>query len=235
MPMIEALDLTYHYPDGTPALRGVSFRLEDHKKYALVGPNGAGKSTLLSLLCALELPRSGSLTVCGLPLTRANMDAIRGRVGMVFQNPDDQLFMPTVYDDVAFGLKNRGADAREADARVTEILRTMGIEHLKDRPPYRLSGGEKRAVALSTALVMRPEVLLMDEPTAFLDPRAKHGLIKTLKALEMGMLIATHDLRFAGALADGILILKDGQVLAAGGPSLLKDEALMKEALLNDD
>lgn len=233
--MIEVHDLTYAYPDGTQALKGVSFHLEDGKKYALAGPNGAGKSTLLSLLCALEFPEGGGASVDGLPLEKQNAEAIRGRVGMVFQNPDDQLFMPTVYDDVAFGLKNRKLPPEDVEARVAETLQSMGIAHLKDRPPYRLSGGEKRAVALATALVMRPKFLLMDEPTAFLDPRSKRGLMKTLRELPVGMLIATHDLEFAEALADGVLILKDGRILAQGGPELLRDTTLMKEALLDDE
>jgi cobalt/nickel transport system ATP-binding protein len=233
--MIKAHDLTYAYPDGTLALEGVSFHLEDGKKYALVGPNGAGKSTLLSLLCALEFPQDGGASIDGLPLQKAGCEAIRSRIGMVFQNPDDQLFMPTVYDDVAFGLKNQKLPAEELEARVAETLESMDIAHLKDRPPYRLSGGEKRAVALATALVMRPKFLLMDEPTAFLDPRAKRGLIKTLRALPVGMLIATHDLQFAASLADGILILKGGRLLAQGGPELLNDAGLMKEAQLYDE
>ncbi len=233
--MIEVHDLTYAYPDGTLALQGVSFRLEGGKKYALAGPNGAGKSTLLSLLCALEFPQGGRATVDGLPLEKANAEAIRSRVGMVFQNPDDQLFMPTVYDDVAFGLKNRKLPPEDVEARVAETLESMGVAHLKDRPPYRLSGGEKRAVALATTLVMRPKFLLMDEPTAFLDPRAKRGLVRALRALPVGMLIATHDLGFAAALADGVLILKDGRIMAQGGPELLKDTTLMKEALLDEE
>ena len=233
--MIDAHDLTFAYPDGTLALQGVGFHLEDGKKYALVGPNGAGKSTLLSLLCALEFPASGGASIGGLPLQKANAEKIRDQVGMVFQNPDDQLFMPTVFDDVAFGLKNRNFPAEDMEARVAQTLRSMGIEHLKDRPPYRLSGGEKRAVALATALVMRPQFLLMDEPTAFLDPRAKRGLIRTLRALPVGMLIATHDLTFSAEVADGVLILKDGRLLAQGGPEILTNEGLMKEALLFDE
>ncbi len=233
--MIEVQDLTYAYPDGTPALRGVGFRLEDGKKYALVGPNGAGKSTLLSLLCALDYPKSGAVRIDALPLDREHAELIRQWVGMVFQNPDDQLFMPTVYEDVAFGLKSQKLPDAEVEARTLGMLREMGIEHLKDRPPYRLSGGEKRSAALATALAMRPKLLLMDEPTAFLDPHAKHGLIQKLRALDVGMLIATHDLKFAGALADGILILKDGRLMAQGGPELLDDAQLMKEALLDED
>jgi cobalt/nickel transport system ATP-binding protein len=233
--MIDAENLTYAYPDGTPALVGVRFHLEEGKKYALVGPNGAGKSTLLSLLCALEFPTGGSAVISGLPLDKAHASEIRGLVGMVFQNPDDQLFMPTVYDDVAFGLKNQNLPAVEVKDRADAMLRDMGLEHLKDRPPYRLSGGEKRQVALATALVMKPRLLLMDEPTAFLDPRSKRALVRTLEALPVGLLIATHDLPFARALSDGVLILKGGHLFAQGGPELLDDTEMMKEALLDDE
>jgi cobalt/nickel transport system ATP-binding protein len=230
--MIEARNLTYAYPGGVPAIRDVSFRLEDGKKYALTGANGAGKSTLLALLCALDLPQGGSVEVDGIPVDRSHVEQIRRRVGLVFQNPDDQLFMPTVYEDVAFGLKNQSLPAEEVDARVGGILNAMGIAHLKDRPPYRLSGGEKRSAALAAVLAMNPRTLLMDEPTAFLDPRARRGLVAQLKRLDVGMLIATHDLKLAGELADGVLILKDGALLAQGGPELLRDEKLLEEALL---
>lgn len=233
--MIDALDLTYAYPDGTPALAGVNFHLEEGKKNALIGPNGAGKSTLLSLLCALEFPTGGSAVISGLPLDKAHAARIRGLVGMVFQNPDDQLFMPTVYDDVAFGLKNQNLPAAEVKGQADAILRDMGLEHLKDRPPYRLSGGEKRQVALATALVMKPRLLLMDEPTAFLDPHSKRALVQTLKALDVGLLIATHDLPFARQISDSVLILKGGRLLAQGGSELMDDAEMMKEALLDGE
>jgi cobalt/nickel transport system ATP-binding protein len=166
------------------------------------------------------------------PLDRAHVEQVRGRVGMVFQNPDDQLFMSTVYDDVAFGPRNRGLPASEVEARTLSALADMGVSHLKDRPPYRLSGGEKRSVALATALVLRPQTLLMDEPTAFLDPRARRALVKKLRGLDVGMLIATHDLALADELADGVLVLREGRVLAQGTPAVLKDRRLLEEALL---
>jgi cobalt/nickel transport system ATP-binding protein len=140
--------------------------------------------------------------------------------------------MPTVYDDIAFGLRNRGLPAEEVVARVRDAMDAMGIAHLQDRPPYRLSGGEKRGVALAAVLVMRPHTLLMDEPTAFLDPRARRALIRQLRELDVGMLIATHDLMLAEELTDGVLVLKDGCLLAQGAPALLRDELLLEEAML---
>jgi cobalt/nickel transport system ATP-binding protein len=230
--MIEAKNLNYAYPGGVSALAGVSFRLEDNRRYALVGANGAGKSTLMSLLCALEFPQSGGVFIDGMPVDKAHAAQARAKIGMVFQNPDDQLFMPTVWDDVAFGLRNRGITRAEEAAKVEAILNGMGIAHLKDRPPYRLSGGEKRQVALACVLVMEPKTLLMDEPTAFLDPRARRAFLAQMKDLEVGMLVATHDLSFAQAFADEVLVLKEGRLVGLYGPERLSDEALLAEALL---
>jgi cobalt/nickel transport system ATP-binding protein len=230
--MIEARNLTYAYPSGVPALTDVSFQLEDGRRYALVGANGAGKSTLISLLCALEFAQSGAASVDGTPIDKAHAAEVHSKIGMVFQNPDDQLFMPTVRDDVAFGLKNRGLSRAEEAARVETILNEMGIAHLKDRPPYRLSGGEKRSVALATVLVMEPKTLFMDEPTAFLDPRARRAFLAQMKRLDVGMLVATHDLPFAQAFADEVLVLKEGRLLTRCAPERLSDEALLAEASL---
>ena len=230
--MIDAKNISFSYPGGVAALKDVTFRLEDGKKYALVGANGAGKSTLLSLLCALEYPHSGKIEMDGIPLDKAHTQLIRDRIGMVFQNPDDQLFMPTVYDDIAFGLRNRGIAEDEVSRRVNGLMENLDIFHLKDRPPYRLSGGEKRIAAIATAMILEPRFLLMDEPTAFLDPRAKAGFLRLIKGLQMGMLIATHDLFLAREHMDGVVILKEGNVFAQGGTDLLEDIDLMNEALL---
>ena len=230
--MIEAKNLNYAYPGGVSALADVSFRLEDNRRYALVGANGAGKSTLMSLLCALEFSQSGGVFIDGMPVDKAHAAQARAKIGMVFQNPDDQLFMPTVWDDIAFGLRNRGITRAEEAAKVEAILYGMGIAHLKDRPPYRLSGGEKRQVALACVLVMEPKTLLMDEPTAFLDPRARRAFLAQMKALEVGMLVATHDLSFAQAFADEVLVLKEGRLVGLYGSERLSDEALLAEALL---
>ncbi len=230
--MIDARDVLYAYPNQVDALKGVSFSLSSGRKYALVGANGAGKSTLLSLLCALEYPQGGSLHVGGLPLDKDHTQQIRDMVGMVFQNPDDQLFMPTVYDDVAFALRNRGMNESEVAAQVHALLGDMGISHLRDRPPYRLSGGEKRMAAIATALAVRPKLLLMDEPTAFLDPRARKQFVSMIGQLNVGMLIATHDLHLAREHMDGVLILKEGRIFAQGEPALLDDPHLLQDALL---
>ena len=230
--MIDARDVLYAYPNQVDALKGVSFSLSSGRKYALVGANGAGKSTLLSLLCALEYPQGGSLHVGGLPLDKDHTQQIRDMVGMVFQNPDDQLFMPTVYDDVAFALRNRGMNESEVAAQVHALLDDMGISHLRDRPPYRLSGGEKRMAAIATALAIRPKLLLMDEPTAFLDPRARKQFVSMIGQLNVGMLIATHDLHLAREHMDGVLILKEGRIFAQGEPALLDDPHLLQDALL---
>ncbi len=230
--MIIASNVSFSYPNRVAALKEVCFRLEDGKKYALVGANGAGKSTLLSILCALELPQSGMVVIDGMPLDKEHVQEVRNHVGMVFQNPDDQLFMPTVYDDIAFGLRNRGMAESEVSARVNSLLDRMGLAHVKDRPPYRLSGGEKRSVAIATALVLEPRTLLMDEPTAFMDPRARRNFLNQMQGFPMGMLIATHDLDLAKEYVDGVLIIKEGSVYVQGGTELLKDAQLMEDALL---
>jgi cobalt/nickel transport system ATP-binding protein len=178
------------------------------------------------------MPNSGSIEINGIPLDKAHVQEIRNCVGMVFQNPDDQLFMPTVYDDVAFGLRNRGLAESLVAEQVNGLLEQMGLMHLKDRPPYRLSGGEKRSAAIATALVMRPGTLLMDEPTAFLDPRARRNFLNQLKGMQIGMLIATHDLDLAKEYMDGVLIMKEGRIHIQGGTALLNDAQLMEDALM---
>ncbi len=230
--MIVASNVSFAYPNHVHALRELSFRLEDGKKYALVGANGAGKSTLLSILCGLEMPQSGSVAVDGTPLDKEHVHHIRENVAMVFQNPDDQLFMPTVYEDIAFGLRNRGIPEEQVKARVNEVMERMEIAHLRDRPPYRLSGGEKRSAAISTVLIMQPHMILMDEPTAFLDPRARRNFIRLMHSLQIGMLVATHDLDLARNDMDGVLIMREGSIFAQGPASLLEDEQLLKESFL---
>lgn len=230
--MIDARDVCYTYPNGVDVLKGVSFHIPSGNKFALVGANGAGKSTLLSLLCALEYPQAGSILIGGLPLDKEHTQKIRDLVGMVFQNPDDQLFMPTVYDDVAFSLRNRGVSEADTAAQVNALLETMNLSALKDRPPFRLSGGEKRMAAIATALAIKPKLLLMDEPTAYLDPRARKHFIHLIQKLDVGMLIATHDLHLVQECMDGVLILKEGHIFAQGEPSLLEDTQLLENALL---
>jgi cobalt/nickel transport system ATP-binding protein len=229
--IVEAQDLSYTYPDGTPGIRGVSFRITHGESVAVVGSNGAGKSTLLLHLNGYRLPTRGTLRIGDYPLSKANLKAVRRTVGMVFQDPDDQLFMPTVFDDVAFGPLNLGLPPEEVEDVVMRALETVGVSHLKKRPPYRLSGGEKRSVAIATVLSMSPDILVMDEPTSGLDPRARRRLIELLKTFQHTKVIATHDLDMAVDLCERTIVLHEGAV-TADGPTreLLQDQALLVES-----
>jgi len=225
---IDVADLTFAYPDGTRALSGVSFHVGHGESIAIVGANGAGKSTLLAHLVGIHDPQSGAVCIGDVPVTRETLADVRRSVGMVFQDPDDQLFMPTVGDDVAFGPMNLGLPADKIEERVTHALARVGAVALRDRPPYRLSGGEKRAVAIATVLAMSPNVLVMDEPSSNLDPRARRRLIGLLGGFEHTKLIATHDLDLALSLCERTIVLNGGRV-AADGPTreIFADEALL--------
>ncbi len=214
--IVDARDLHYSYPDGTKALGGVSFRIAHGESVALVGENGAGKSTLLQHFTGCLFPSGGALSVGGLPVNKDNLPAVRRSVGMLFQNPDDQLFMPTVFDDVAFGLLNLGVPEGELDPKVMRALETVGMPHLKSRPPYRLSQGEKRAAAIAGVLAMEPDILVMDEPTAGLDPKSRRRLIGLLKTFSHTKVIATHDLDFALEVCARTIVLHQGAVAADG-------------------
>ncbi|MDR3050147.1 MAG: energy-coupling factor ABC transporter ATP-binding protein [Oscillospiraceae bacterium] len=225
--MIHTRDLCVSYP-GAQALRGVSLHVAAGERVALVGANGAGKTSLLLALMGLLPPTAGEARVDGLPVTKENLAQVRRRAGLVFQNPDDQLFMARVLDDVAFGPRNLGLGAQEARARATQALQDRGIAHLAQRAPLRLSGGEKRLAALAAVLAMQPSLLLLDEPTAFLDPRARRALIAALTGLPHTQLIATHDLAFAQAVCARALALRDGELVWQGPVTeLLSDEALL--------
>jgi cobalt/nickel transport system ATP-binding protein len=226
--IIEARDLSFTYADGNPGIREVSFRITHGESVAIVGSNGAGKSTLLQHLNGYLLPTRGTLRIGDYPLSKKNLQAVRRTVGMVFQDPDDQLFMPTVFDDVAFGPLNLGLPPEEVEDVVVRALDRVGISHLKERPPYRLSGGEKRAVAIATVLAMSPDILVMDEPTSGLDPRARRRLIELLKTFTHTKVIATHDLDMAVDLCERTIVIYEGSV-TADGPTLelLQDEPLL--------
>jgi len=225
---IDVADLRFAYPDGTEALRGVSFHVGHGESIAIVGANGAGKSTLLAHLVGIHDPQAGTVCIGDVPVTRETLADVRRSVGMVFQDPDDQLFMPTVGDDVAFGPMNLGLPADKVEERVTDALTRVGALALRDRPPYRLSGGEKRAVAIATVLAMSPNVLVMDEPSSNLDPRARRRLIGLLGGFEHTKLIATHDLDLALSLCERTIVL-DGGGVAADGPTreIFADAALL--------
>lgn len=225
---IEAEDLHHAYPDGTVALRGVSFRITHGESVAIVGENGAGKSTLLLHLNGYLSPTGGGVRVGGYPLNRDTLRAVRRTVGMVFQDPDDQLFMPTVFEDVAFGPLNLGLPPEEVEGRVARALETVGMGGLGTRPPYKLSGGEKRAAAIATVLAMEPDILVMDEPSASLDPRSRRRLIELLRSFSHTKIIATHDLDMALDLCERTLVLHEGRI-AADGPTrdILRDESIL--------
>ncbi len=198
------------------ALRGVDFKIGHGEKVALLGPNGAGKSTLLLHTDGLLLPASGEVVVCGMPVERKTLADVRRRVGMVFQNPDDQLFMPTVEEDVAFGPLNMGLDAGEVEMRISAAMRAVGAEGLRKRSPMQLSGGQKRAVALAAVLAMRPQILVLDEPTANLDGRTRRSLMSVLGRIDSTCIIATHDLAMARALCTRAIVMDEGRVVADG-------------------
>jgi cobalt/nickel transport system ATP-binding protein len=231
--IVEAIGLHYTYPDGTKGLNGVSFRISHGESVALVGENGAGKSTLLLHLNGYLWATRGQLRIGDYPLTQDNLVAVRRSVGMVFQNPDDQLFMPTVFDDVAFGPLNLGLGKLEVEAKAVQALETVGAGHLRKRPPYKLSQGEKRSVAIATVLAMSPDILVMDEPTSSLDPRSRRRLIKLLKTFKHTKIIATHDLDMAMDLCERTIVLHQGQI-TADGPTLklFQDQELLNRSSL---
>ncbi len=220
--------LAFTYPDGHVALRGVDMTVGTGEKVALLGPNGAGKTTLALHLNGIREGQEGSIVVAGLELEEENLSEVRRRVGLVFQNPDDQLFMPTVSDDVAFGPANLGASPDELPGIVTNALRQVGADGLENRTPHHLSGGERRRVALATVLSMSPELLVLDEPTSGLDPAGRRDLIGVLSTLPMAQLVITHDLPFALEFCDRVLIMDGGRIVAGGAPEeILFDSDLL--------
>lgn len=228
---IQFSDVSYSYPNGYEALSGVTFRITHGEKVALLGLNGAGKSTLLLHTNGLLLPSRGEVNVGDVPVCRRTLRLVRQAVGMVFQNPDDQLFMPTVADDVAFGPRNMGLPPDEVRRRVDLALEAVGASDLANRPSFELSGGQRRAVAIATVLSMEPDILVMDEPTANLDSGARRRLLNILHGFGHTMLVATHDLDMALELCPRAILLDHGRV-AADGPTarILCDRALMQSA-----
>ncbi len=228
--IVEVRNLSYQYPDGTSALRGISFRITHGESVAVVGSNGAGKSTLLLHLSGALKPASGEIRIGDFPVTAKTLPMIRRSVGMVFQDPDDQLFMPTVFDDVAFGPLNLGLPEEEVWNRVREALAIVGAGHLQDRPHCRLSQGEKRAVSIATVLAMSPDILVMDEPTSNLDSTTRRQVIELLKTFEHTKIIATHDLDLAVDLCRRTLIIHEGRLVADGKTlEIMQDEGLLEQ------
>lgn len=231
--IVELRDLRYAYPDGTEALSGVSFRILHGESVALVGANGAGKSTLLLHLNGCLTPCAGEVRIGDYPLAPGTLDEVRRTVGMIFQDPDDQLFMPTVHDDVAFGPLNLGLPPEEVEARVRAALATVDCQALSGRPPYRLSQGEKRAVAIATVLAMSPSILVLDEPTSNLDPRARRHLIDLLRTFTHTKIIASHDLDMVLSLCERTIVLHRGRI-TADGPTreIFGNDSLLEESHL---
>jgi cobalt/nickel transport system ATP-binding protein len=225
---IEVHNLSYSYPDGHPALNAVSLRIAPGEKVALVGPNGAGKSTLMLHLNGI-LTGKGDIEVCGLKVEQKNFSRVRASIGLVFQNPDDQLFSPTVFDDVAFGPLYQGLGAEETKKRVEAALSAVRMRGYAERVSHHLSVGEKKRIAIATVLSMNPEALALDEPTAGLDPRARRTLINLLRELPITMLVSTHDMKLVQELFPRTIIMDEGQVVADGSTS----EILENEELLN--
>ncbi|MCB0101987.1 MAG: ABC transporter ATP-binding protein [Anaerolineales bacterium] len=220
-------DLHFSYPDGHSALHGVSLKLCEGDKVALVGPNGAGKSTLMLHLNGI-LGGKGEVEIAGMRLNRDNLPAIRAQVGLVFQNPDDQLFSPTVFEDVAFGPLHMGLPEDEVRARVEAALDAVRMTSYRDRLSHHLSVGEKKRIAIATVLSMNPSLLVLDEPSAGLDPRARRTLINLLRDLPITMLVSTHDMKLVEELFPRTIVMDEGKVVADGlTMDILKDEALL--------
>lgn len=217
--------LAFAYPDGHQALFGVDLRVERGERVAVLGPNGAGKTTLVLHLNGLLRAGAGSVMVAGIPLESDTVAAIRRKVGLVFQDPDDQLFMPTVRDDVAFGPANAGLRGLELDRRVRDALESVGMYEFADRPPHHLSFGQRRRVALATVLVMEPEILVLDEPSSNLDPASRRELADILRGLDVTILMVTHDLPYALELCPRSVILSAGVIVADGPTSTLLSDA----------
>lgn len=231
--IVAAEKLTFSYPDGTCALREVSFCIHHGESVAIIGSNGAGKTTLLQHLNGCLAPTTGQVRIGEAAITRQTLPDVRRSVGMLFQDPDDQLFMPTVFEDVAFGPQQLGAGPDEVVHRVREALRTVDAEHLAHKPPYRLSAGEKKRVAIATVLAMDPSVLVMDEPTAGLDPCSRREVIGLLKAFCHTRIITSHDLDMVVEVCQRVIVLHEGMIRADGpATAIFADSRLLADCRL---
>lgn len=227
---IELKEVSFSYPDGHKALEDISFLLKHGEAVGVVGANGAGKSTLLSILTGILFPQKGSVRVGDLPVNKNTLAEVRRSIGLVFQEPDDQLFMTSVYDDVAFGPRNYKLNEEEVNIRVMQALEEVGITHLKDRPPYKLSGGEKRLAAIAAVISMQPDILIMDEPTASLDPKARRKVMNILNGFSHTKIITSHDIDMIMDMCARTIVLKNGRIVADGNTvDILSNEKLMDE------
>jgi cobalt/nickel transport system ATP-binding protein len=227
--VLQVENLSFSYPDGHPALHNVSLQLRRGEKVALVGANGAGKSTLMLHLNGI-LNGSGNVEIAGLAVIKENLPLIRAKVGLVFQNPDDQLFSPTVFEDVAFGPLHMGFPEEEVRRRVTVALERVKMSQYADRLSHHLSMGEKKRIAIATVLSMDPEILVLDEPSAGLDPRARRALINLLDELPLSMLVSTHDMFMVRDLFERMVIMDDGVIVADGATEMLMEDDELLDA-----
>lgn len=227
---LEVKDLHFIYPDGHKAVNGVSFSIFHGESVGIIGANGAGKSTLLMLLMGVLFPSQGEVLVGDVHVTKKTLPFIRQRLGMVFQDPDDQLFMTTVYDDVAFGPRNYKLAENEVEKRVVQALDMVGILYLQDRAPFKLSGGEKRAAAIASVLSMQPDILVMDEPTAGLDPKSRRRVMGLLKRFDHTRIITSHDLDMVFDLCERTIVIKEGEIAAQGLTSEILTNAELMDA-----
>ncbi len=226
--ILQVQDLHFAYPDGHVALRGINLSICEGEKAALVGPNGAGKSTLMLHLNGI-LGENSPISIAGMALEKENLPVIRALVGLVFQNPDDQLFSPTVFEDVAFGPLHMGLSEEEVYQRVNEALAAVQMSDLNSRLSHHLSMGQKKRIAIATVLAMHPQILVLDEPSAELDPRARRSLINFLRNLPITMLVSTHDLRMVQEIFPRMIIMDEGEIVADGlTAELLEDEGLLE-------
>ena len=231
--IVEVKHLGHVYPDGFAALRDVSFRITHGESVAIIGANGAGKSTLLLHLNGVLAATAGEVRIGDFPLTRGTLPEIRRTVGMVFQDPDDQLFMSRVYDDVAFGPLNLGLTGEDVEQRVRDALDRVGVGHLRDKAPYHLSGGEKKRVAIATVLAMSPDILVMDEPTSGLDPFARRQLMGLLREFRHTRIFTSHDLDMVLDLCERTIVLHEGEVTADGSTiEIFSDDELLSRCRL---
>jgi len=233
-PIVSVIDVAFSYPTGVSALKSISFDIQPGEKVALLGPNGSGKSTLILLIAGLLSPSSGNITVFGQTTTSKDFPKIRSRIGIVFQDPDDQLFTPSVKEDIEYGPKNLGLSPQIISERCTHILQDLCISHLKDRPPHRLSFGEKKKVSLATALILRPDLLILDEPTANLDLVSRRGLIDLLNELNAEgktIITSTHDVEALPELANRVVVVSRGSLLGGGEMhQVLQDRTVLESA-----
>lgn len=226
--MLEFRNVSFSYEPGTPVLDNLSFHIRKGETVGLIGANGAGKSTIMKLMLGL-LPAQGEILVEGMPVTKRNLSVIRQKIGFVLQDSDNQMFMPTVYEDMIFGPRNYGLTREEADARVDRVLKELGLESLKHRHNHKISGGEKRMAAIATILAMEPEMIVMDEPSTALDPVNRRTVISTINSRRETKLIASHDLDMILDTCQRVILLNHGRIVADGeAETVLRDQALLE-------